>query len=323
MSVDLGAGQDPQKREGPAGTTGVAEGTKKSSSAMKGGRPLVRILAQIAEELELEIMNISNGWITILQTRDGSKRCVVAGAAFPINSHSAANLAMDKCSASAVFEFLKIAHVPHKLVFGPTVQYSMATKSRMTTGTLGPLMKMLEDHPEGLVLKPKDSSNGRDVMLVKTPLELEAGWLELLQGRSRDFAICPFFHLGREWRLIMLDQELYVCYAKIRNGTEWRHNVSLGATTTTDVDKNLVESKLLPLAKSAMSALGLRFASVDIVELDLERCADTERQHANEHGLLVMEVNSAVFTDGFLKQHPEFSATCYDMYRKVVHCSLA
>mmetsp|Transcript_22062 Transcript_22062/g.43395 ORF Transcript_22062/g.43395 Transcript_22062/m.43395 type:complete len:311 (+) Transcript_22062:150-1082(+) len=286
------------------------------------GRFLVKVLSQLAEELELEITNISNGWICILKSKDGSKQCMVTGCAFPLNNQSAANLALDKCSASAVFSHDKVPHVPHNLVFGPTVQYSMAVKSRMTTGTLGPLLKMLEDHPVGLVMKPKDGNSGRNVILAKSPLEIEAGWLQLLQGGARDFAVCPFFHLDREWRLMLLDEELYVCYAKVRHGSEWRHNVSLGATTTTEVEIDLIAKSLLPLARRAISSLGLRFASVDIVQLDLSRCSDAERSYADGDGFMVMEINSAVFADGFVKQHPDAFSNCYTMFRKALQLSL-
>ncbi|GBG34146.1 Protein kinase, putative [Hondaea fermentalgiana] len=311
----------------PTAATPVATpGNEDVAAAVKPapkGRPLVRILQQIVDECGMQMKTISNGWICIIEDENKQKRCVVTGCAFPLNSQSSANLALDKVSAAAVFTDAGVPHVPHTLVFGPTVQYTMASKRRASEGTIAPLMKMLQEHTSGLVLKPKDGNSGRNVILAQTPLEVEAGWLQLLRGGARDFAICPFFHLDKEWRLMVLDQELYVCYCKLRHGTEWRHNVSLGATTSVEVEKDLIDGSLLPLAKQAMSALGLRFASIDIVQLDLDKASDTEKTYANSSGFMVMEINSAVFVDGFLRQHPDSFPACLDMFRNAVTKSIS
>jgi len=69
---------------------------------------------------------------------------------------------------------------------------------------------------------------------------------------------------------------------------QWKHNLGQGATASFDVRPELRE-QLMALAPRAASAIGMRFCSVDVVEVEQE-------------GLLVMEVNSGVMMDSLIAQ---------------------
>lgn len=79
---------------------------------------------------------------------------------------------------------------------------------------------------------------------------------------------------------------------------EWRHNLGQGAHASLDVD-DAVRPSVCALAISAAKALGMRFASVDVIQTDA--------------GLQVLEVNSGVMMDAFLAQGDE----CYELGKSV------
>mmetsp|Transcript_3396 Transcript_3396/g.7800 ORF Transcript_3396/g.7800 Transcript_3396/m.7800 type:complete len:333 (+) Transcript_3396:54-1052(+) len=75
---------------------------------------------------------------------------------------------------------------------------------------------------------------------------------------------------------------------------EWRHNLGQGATADLDVPEAMRE-QLKPLAVKAAAAIGIRFSSVDVAEVEGE-------------GLMIMEVNGGVMMDSLMGQLGEAGA---------------
>jgi len=69
---------------------------------------------------------------------------------------------------------------------------------------------------------------------------------------------------------------------------QWKHNLGQGATADLEVPAEMKE-RLAPLATKAAAAIGIRFCSVDVVEVEQE-------------GLMIMEVNSGVMMDSLMGQ---------------------
>lgn len=84
---------------------------------------------------------------------------------------------------------------------------------------------------------------------------------------------------------------------------EWRHNLGQGARASLDVD-DAIKPSVCSLAVSAAKALGVRFASVDVIQTDA--------------GLQVLEVNSGVMMDAFLAQDEECFALGKSVYADAV-----
>ena len=147
----------------------------------------------------------------------------VYGSSLPLNGQSASLTCSDKAAAATIMEGAHIPHVPHRLGTSPMSTYSgFNSTARAAKGTFRWLCDMLHDHLEtgGLVLKPKDGSQGSDTFRVRNQLELEQAWLKLLGsgvasgGGRRDFVACPFFDLVAEWRCVFLDGEMRLCFRK-------------------------------------------------------------------------------------------------------------
>jgi len=69
---------------------------------------------------------------------------------------------------------------------------------------------------------------------------------------------------------------------------QWKHNLGTGATLSLDLRED-AKAKVSELAPRAAAAIGIRFCSVDIVEVEGE-------------GFMIMEINSGVMMDSLMAQ---------------------
>eukprot|EP00929_Paragymnodinium_shiwhaense_P073471 TRINITY_DN37449_c0_g1_i1.p1 TRINITY_DN37449_c0_g1~~TRINITY_DN37449_c0_g1_i1.p1 ORF type:complete len:328 (-),score=89.93 TRINITY_DN37449_c0_g1_i1:221-1204(-) len=86
---------------------------------------------------------------------------------------------------------------------------------------------------------------------------------------------------------------------------QWRHNLGQGASADLQVPAEMKE-RLGKIAVQASAAIGIRFCSVDVVDVESE-------------GLMVMEVNSGVMMDSLMGQLGEEGvALAFQLYEKAV-----
>ncbi|GAB2026180.1 ATP-grasp domain-containing protein [Lactovum odontotermitis] len=240
-------------------------------------RQIEKILQEISAEEKLNYQSFADGWIL----RVGEK--FVSGYQFAVNNAAASRLCDDK---SATYECLKdaeIAAIPH--YFFMEMDKARLAQIRSANGDL--------------VLKPNNSTGGEDVVRASSIEEVfsEAG---KILSKSDFLAVSPYYSFENEYRLIVLNGEVQICYRKkIQSG--WKHNLGLGAQAT------IIEpdEKLADLALKTAAALNICFASVDIAE-----CAS--------EGLKVLEVNSGVMMEYFSEQSDENYQIAKEIYRKAV-----
>eukprot|EP00927_Polykrikos_kofoidii_P049657 TRINITY_DN43695_c0_g1_i1.p1 TRINITY_DN43695_c0_g1~~TRINITY_DN43695_c0_g1_i1.p1 ORF type:complete len:334 (+),score=55.79 TRINITY_DN43695_c0_g1_i1:99-1100(+) len=67
---------------------------------------------------------------------------------------------------------------------------------------------------------------------------------------------------------------------------QWKHNLGQGATVDTSIPET-IRQKVETIAKDTVNALGMRFCSVDVVEVEQE-------------GFMIMEVNAGVMMDSLI-----------------------
>eukprot|EP00941_MAST-03F_sp_MAST-3F-sp1_P005171 g5171.t1 len=331
----------------------------KNKSNLYRMRKFEKMMREIADARpELKYESLSQGLIQNLRRNDSSASMLVFGYHFPLNNAASANVANDKAAACSILNLHNVPCVNHKVFISPLIQFSSYAHQEGTMPALSSML--LENSPKGLVIKPKTGTSGMNTFRVKTQLQLEQAWLRLLQN-GRDFVACPFLELEDEFRCILLDGELQLCYRKkraevvgdgkrtiselraeyerhtntklkveageLKDGKEkyarnrvpavgerllleWRHNLSCGALADVTVPNDIIQKHLLPLARQCMNALELRFASVDIVTI---KCSET-----GENKYIILEVNSGVMMEGFVRQHPEKWEHCKNIYAKAV-----
>src|SRR5262249_29267650 len=107
--------------------------------------------------------------------------------------------------------------------------------------------------------------------------------------------ISPFVEIAEEVRVVLIDDAPVAVYAKAR-GTDWRHNLDLGARPVL-LPSGEARNTCVALAINAAQAIGIRFASVDIVRFGRE--------------WKVLEINSGVMMETLGKHQPELVAAAY------------
>ena len=129
-----------------------------------------------------------------------------------------------------------------------------------------------------LVVKPNDGFGGKGVYLCKSVEEVFKN-MDVIFERNTSLSICPYYEVEVEYRVIMLDGEAKLVFGKKQAPGNWKCNLSQGASVV-PVEEDLKET-LVDLAQKAVEAIGIRFASVDMIRVKTGE-------------ILVMEVNSGV-----------------------------
>lgn len=252
-----------------------------------GERPhFVRQVSAAAAALGISVEWHCDQWVAAL--RKAGTTAHIIGCSFPLNSSSSAQVASDKVAAYTVLSRSGVPAIPH---------YLFRFLGR-DPGTWAGLVAAMVTLP--VVIKPHMESGGIDVCRAAGPDELDRILAELAR-RYRAIAVSPYAEIECEYRAVVLDGDVKLLYRKVRPGpAEWRHNLRLGAVPETICDPGEVPD-VLRLARVSMAALGLRFASVDVVH--------------TAGGAMVLEVNSAVTLEHYSDHLPAHASAAAAVYR--------
>jgi glutathione synthase/RimK-type ligase-like ATP-grasp enzyme len=300
---------------------------------INGQRLLVEVIKRYCVERGIALDIRADGWLLVLDR--ASHRHLVLGYDLGLNSSVAHRIASDKSATAELLALSGIACVPHAFVLGP--QAGPRTP-------LGPMLRLLDAHPEGLVVKPNEGTSGHLVFRATTRDGL-ARAVDAIFAANMNLAISPYLSIDDEVRVVLLDGVPLVVYVKQRiavigNGRQtfrelalaatpperhvelidnlrtetddsdldaivpagaqrllnWRHNLEFGAGATL-LDAGESRDACVALAIAATDALGIRFASVDVV-----------RAHDRWQ---VLEINSGVVMEQFGRHHPELVQQVY------------
>ena len=84
--------------------------------------------------------------------------------------------------------------------------------------------------------------------------------------RNESLSICPYYDIDTEYRLVMLEGKCMLCFGKKKAKDKWKFNLCQGASVVTIEDEAL-KTELISLAQKVVDAIGIAFASVDIIRL--------------------------------------------------------
>lgn len=300
-------------------------------------RQLVKILEEICKENHCDFVSFSDDWILQIKT-DGKPDCLVIGYKFPNNNAAASKLCDDKSALSSILESKKIPCVPHIYFEGP--------KSSMVgdEGIYGKLFDMF-DRYGSLVCKTNSGSGGNSVFLCKTRKQLESATFDILRS-SRGMAVSPKIDIKNEYRIIVENNRALLVYSKERphvigdgkstigdlmktidkvNKSDempnidyesipalgekvtvaWKHNLGQGSLPILIEDENEIY-KLSKFALKSAKALGLQFASIDIV-ID------------SNDNYMILEINSGVMMEKFSKLGEDYYKTAKHIYERAIY----
>jgi glutathione synthase/RimK-type ligase-like ATP-grasp enzyme len=253
-----------------------------------GERIFVQAIRSYGARHGIEVDVRSGGWLIAM--RRGEMRRFAFGYDIGLNSAIAHRLANDKSATAEALSLARVPCIPHHLFLNPKLG-SNVVDAAWREAMLG----LLHDNPQGVVVKPNEGTSGRSVFRVTTEIELDHAAGEVF-SMSTGLVISPYVEIEDEVRVILLNDVARVVYSKQR-GSDWRHNLDVGAKPVL-LEDGEVRTACVKLAIDAAGAIGISFASIDVVRVDGD--------------WRVLEINSGVMMEALAKLHPELVQATYD-----------
>jgi glutathione synthase/RimK-type ligase-like ATP-grasp enzyme len=229
----------------------------------------------------------SQGWLIVMQR--GGERRFALGYDLGLNSAISHRIASDKAATSDILAMSGIPCIAHTQFSNPVL-----TDYVPPAGLQEAMRGLLQRHPQGVVVKPNEGTSGRLVFKVINESELDHAAREIFASHL-SLAISPYVEIAEEVRAVMIDEVPLAVYAKQRRA-DWRHNLDLGARPIL-LPPGETRDTCVALAVSAAQAIGIRFASVDLVHVAGE--------------WKVLEINSGVMMEALGRHHPELVQAAY------------
>lgn len=229
----------------------------------------------------------SQGWLIVMER--GDKRRFALGYDLGLNSAISHRIASDKAATSDILEMSGIPCIAHTQFISPVfAEYTPAA------GLHESMRGLLRQHQQGVVVKPNEGTSGRLVFKVVNEIELDEAARNVFASHL-SLAISPFVEISEEVRVVLIDDAPLAVYAKQR-GADWRHNLDLGARPVL-LQSGAAREACVALAVGAAQAIGIRFASTDLVHVSGE--------------WKVLEINSGVMMETLGRYHPELVQAAY------------
>jgi glutathione synthase/RimK-type ligase-like ATP-grasp enzyme len=306
-------------------------------------RILHRLCERVAQAHGLEMQSLCEGWVIRLSRGEVTKH--IHAHNFELNSAVARNIASDKAAAAGVLAASGVPCIEHHLFRHPET-----TTYVDPAGNWPRMRELAEQWGWSVVLKPAESSGGHRVLHVTSPRELEAA-VQALFTTERSLCLSPFYEASREFRVIVLDGEVELLYAKTQPtviGDGRRRLLDLVVQAyEAHVDAKALATLLTEEAGSAAAdwqrlpepgervQLGwkhnLRLAgSVEIGEqpnvaaLALKAAAAINLRFGavdvleGADGLRALEINSGFMTTHFVRLVPDGEAIAHRIYEKAI-----
>lgn len=286
------------------------------------------VIKEICDSKNIKFNLVSKDWIMILEKE--SKIRYIVGYKFDLNNHAVGEICDDKY---ALFDTLKHFDIPVADYFILFKNYDKNT-----------VLDYFKNNNYDVVVKSNTGTCGNDMYHIKNETELFESINKLL-SKNFSISISPYYNIKCEYRTIVLNGKVLLFYGKkkpivIGNGKEtiyellckfnkqyfekieekeeltrildnneiyqynWQFNLSKGASAFYVEDEKL-KNKVCELALRTAEILNLKFASIDIIELDTKE-------------ILVLEANSGVMMENISKILPDGKLITKKIYEEVV-----
>lgn len=258
---------------------------------------------------------------------------------FPYNTASSSRIVDSKSVCSLILETAGLPVISHKKLYR-----SDSEKYANQKETSQKVCENILNQFAGVVIKPNDSCEGKNVYACFTAKEIEYALLEIFHSKEI-IAVSPYIDSDNEYRVFYLQGKCLMAYRKIRpyvigDGLSslellisksavqkdntlkyidlnyipaigekveigWKFNLSCGSTLEIIDDSELKES-LFSLTKQAAEVLNVQFVTIDFLE------------NSKNKKLSILEINAGVAMDQFILKHPKGRAIAYSIYEKAI-----
>lgn len=272
------------------------------------------IIKEICEKENIIINNYQGGWLKEL-IKDNKVRFIV-GYKFANNNQSIGILVDDK---GLFYDIIKdkLPIIEHKVIFQDYDKDDV--------------LNYFHKNNNLLIIKGNIGTCGREVYKVDNENRLFKVINRLFRSQY-SISLCPYYNISNEYRLIVLNNEIKLVYAKenpviigdgiktirellldfnksfymnyhVKNEDyipklnekiviEYRFNLSNGSRVNKNIDNEL-KNKLMDIAKEVIKYTNLSFGSIDIIK-------------TNDNKLFIMEANSGVMMNNYLLQTNDY-----------------
>ena len=279
------------------------------------------IIENICHELKIKLSYTSDKWVKVLE-KDNKVR-YIQGYKFDLNHHGIGSIIDDK---GLFYDICKIKDIP---IINHYVIFKDYDKDQ--------ILNYFHQNNDILIVKGNIGTCGNEVYKVESKDELFNIIDDLLLSQY-SISLCPYYEIKNEYRTIYLNKELRIIYGKekpfvigdgISNIKElaikyndyyknhmidinyipknnekvilnYQFNLSRGAKMFLDIDDEL-KKRIISLSQDVIKKLDLSFVSVDIV-------------HTVDNKLLIMEANSGIMMDNFIRFNYDKQSDVYNLY---------
>ena len=287
-----------------------------------------KLIQSIGEELNIKVTLLSDNWLTILE-RDNEIH-YIQGYKFDLNNHGLGNIIDDKGLFYDLLIYKNLPIIEHHVIFK---NYNKEE-----------VLEYFNSHNREIVIKGNIGTCGKEVYKVNNEKDLFEKIDYLFQSQF-SISLCPYYDIVNEYRVIVLNNTPRVVYGKIRpivvgNGKSslrelansfnplyykgdkllkldnyipkeneevvlnFQFNLSNGALMFLDIEPFL-KKELEDLAIKVSKEVNLTFGSIDIIK-------------TRDNKLLIMEANSGVMMNSFIKQHENGYEIAKNIYKDAI-----
>jgi len=289
-----------------------------------------KLIKEIANELNIKVTLLSDNWLTVLEKDNNIN--YIQGYKFGLNNHALGNILDDKGLFYDLLNNKNLPIIEHKVLFKDYDKEEV--------------LDYFNNHNQEIIVKGNIGTCGNEVFKITNEKDLLSIIDNLFQSQF-SISLCPYYDIVNEYRVIMLNNEARLIYGKKRpivygDGVKtlkelayefnsvyyskekhlenikdyipkkdeevilnYQFNLSRGALLFDDINEQL-KVKLITLAKEVNDKIGLVFGSIDIIL-------------TTDNKLLVMEANSGVMMNNYIKQNGlEGKKVAYDIYKDAI-----
>lgn len=295
------------------------------------------IIKEICDEENINFNILSKDWIITLEKNNKVK--YIAGYKFDLNNHGLGMVLDDKYAMYDVLKYNNLPIINHYIAYRDNNLNDYA----IGCNSYGYVLDLFYKFNKSIVLKPNNGACGVGVYHIEDENKLLEVYTKLLE-KNFSISVCPFYDIETEFRTIILKDKVKLLYGKIRpiivgdgrstiyellssfnyeyfkdynesNKNEilkknevyeydWKFNLSRGSKMFKNINQEVYD-KISSLALKTAKVVGLGFGSVDIIK-------------TKDGKFYIMEINSGVMMDNFIKQ----DNNGYDIAKDIYKCAV-
>lgn len=287
------------------------------------------LIKDIGKELGINVTLLSDNWLTILE-KNGDIH-YIQGYKFDLNNHGLGNIIDDKGLFYDLLTYKNLPIIEHNVLFE---NYDKNF-----------VLNYFNSHNHEVVVKGNIGTCGKQVYKINDTNTLFNKIDDLFKSQF-SISLCPYYDIVNEYRVIVLNNEVRVVYGKKRpivigDGRKslkelaiefnpifyskeknlqslsdyipkkneevvlnFQFNLSGGALMFLDINENL-KRQLSSLALKVSKEINLTFGSIDIIK-------------TSDNQLLIMEANSGVMMNNFIKLNKEGYLIAKNIYHDAI-----